>query len=88
MNPKLFGRTLWIIMFEYLYKYNNDIERIKSFYWLISNVIPCNKCSNHFKKAIYEYNILSTNDWKHIRDFTISLYNTMHIKKIFLNENE
>jgi hypothetical protein len=86
MNPKLFGRALWIIMFEYLYKYQDNIEKIKYFYWLVGNIIPCKKCSLHFKQVLTLNNIMSTNDWNYIKEFTIWLYNTMHSEKIFLNE--
>jgi hypothetical protein len=82
MNPKLFGRSLWIIIFEYLYKHKDNIEKIKKFYWIISEIIPCHKCSHHFKSVIITNNVTSSNDWDYIKNFTIWLYNTTHKNKI------
>lgn len=82
MNPKYFGKVLWIMMFEYLYKYKDDIEKIKSFYWLVGEIMPCEKCSKHFHLVITANNVMSSKSWDYIKDFTIWLYNTMHKEKI------
>ena len=75
-------------MFEYLYKHKDNLDKIKEFYWLISDIMPCEKCTIHFKLILTRNNIMSSNSWEYIRDFTIWLYNLMHKKKIiFLNGN-
>lgn len=79
---KFSGRLIWILMFETLYKFKDNIEIIKKFYWNISEVLPCPKCKAHFKMIIINNNIMSSNDWNYIKEFTIWAYNLTHQKKI------
>jgi len=84
MDPKLWGRGGWILIFVILHRYMNDLDKCKQSLNLICNMLPCEKCKSHTLHAMTINNILSSNDWLYIKHFFIALYNSHHENKIII----
>lgn len=92
MNPKIWGRGGWYLIFVIIYYfnnilnncndveiYNNNFERLKFIINVIISNLPCKNCQEHCKKNIIDNNIMSTSDPNIFLHFFIELYNAFHI---------
>lgn len=82
VNPSHFGRVLWKIIFEYVFTYINEIEKVKAFIRLVCDILPCEKCKIHFEQIIIINNVMSSNNINYIIEFLIWVYNLKHKNKI------
>jgi hypothetical protein len=58
----IWGKHLWFVMENFALNFPDDSsEQIKNdfkhFYTSIANVLPCEKCKNHYNNILNEYNI-------------------------------
>lgn len=89
MDPKIWGRGAWAIIFCRIYyflrimneeNYEYEIEKLKKTLYLICSNLPCYTCSQHSKDNIYKNSIMSEMNINRILHFFIELYNIFHEK--------
>ena len=54
MDPNIWGPTAWLFLHTITFNYpnnptNNDKLNYKNFFYLLSDIIPCNYCKHNFK---------------------------------------
>ena len=77
MDPKLWGRGVWYLIFSALY--NDDLfdnfTCIIKFIAIICDNLPCEDCKNHIRTHLDKNNIFSTSDINTLRRFFIEVHN-------------
>ena len=88
MQPKKWGRGIWLIIFCALYndtKFGN-LDKLKEFLDSICRNLPCSNCSNNIIEEIKKNNIMSEENLYIIKNFFIRIHNeTPTSKKIILS---
>jgi deoxycytidylate deaminase len=87
MEPKLWGRGAWLIIFARIYyfikimneiNYDYEIEKLKKTLLIICTHLPCHTCSYHSLNHITNNSIMSEKNINRILHFFIELYNSFH----------
>ena len=60
INPGLWGKHAWAFMYYVAFGYpdtpsDKDKNAIKSFFFNLQNILPCDKCKNNFQANLQKY---------------------------------
>lgn len=84
MKPTIWGPTAWMYLHLLSLSYPDDPskeqrENIKQFLVYFGKTLPCEKCSNHFKENIRNYNLDKVlNSKNNFIDFVWKLHNKVN----------
>lgn len=85
MNPRTWGRGLWMLVFCIIFKYKNNhskLEHVKQVVYTICTNLPCKNCINHYVENAQKTNILNCRTFDEFLMFHINIYNEHHVNKI------
>ena len=96
MDPNVWGKHGWIFLHSITMAYpekptENDKVNYKTFFQLLSNVLPCDVCREHFKQYIYEIPIDNALvNKKKLVEWLINIHNKTNesLGKSVLNYND
>ena len=86
LDPTLWGPNGWFFLHSIAFNYPNnpsvnDKTNYKMFFQQLSNVLPCEICSQHFKKNLEKYplneEVLQNN--KNINQWLINIHNEVNL---------
>ena len=82
MHPKVWGPPTWIFLHSVTFNYPDnptdiDKEIHRSFFHSLENILPCQKCRNHYKKNIQNYPI-KLNSRKELIQWLIDVHNMIN----------
>lgn len=84
MNPEYWGPPAWRFIHSVALSYpenptSNDIENYRNFFISIGNVLPCERCQEHYKKnvSIETLNKALVNN-KSLFKWTVNLHNKVN----------
>lgn len=84
INPNIWGPSGWKFLHYVSLGYpdnpsDRDKNNYKNFFYSLSNVIPCQKCSNNFKKNLNDYPIdNSLNNRESLSKWLIDVHNSVN----------
>ena len=83
LNPKLWGRYSWSILFKFLTLNILDIEKCKRFLYLHCKYLPCDECHAHSLDLININNIMSCTDIEIFKEFMMFMYKQTNPYAVF-----
>jgi len=84
INPNIWGPSGWKFLHYISLGYpdnptDRDKQNYKNFFYSLSNVIPCQKCSNNFKKNLNDYPIDNSLDNREsLSKWLIDIHNSVN----------
>jgi hypothetical protein len=82
MNPRIWGRGLWLVVFCIIYKHKSDLEYVKRAVYTLCTNLPCRTCNRHYSEHVEKSGILNCETIDEFLQFHIKLYNDHHEYKI------
>ena len=76
MDPKLWGKGFWMLIWCILYDEDKfpDLCEVKKYLDVICRNLPCVMCKEHITINIRDYDIMSSVDREEIKEFFIAVY--------------
>lgn len=84
MNPKLWGRGMWVFIFAIICKHQREpqmLEQVKKMVYTIGTNLPCKTCRDHYAKHVEESDIMNCLSFDEYLRFHVNLYNQHHLEK-------
>lgn len=74
-DPRNWGNGSWFAIFVIIFKYYDDVEKMKKILNYLCRSLPCPTCRNHIIDNIQRNNIMSTSSSLRVLNFFIAVRN-------------